>query len=98
MLFFKNKTEKRAEEKNSSDLLVSMLTGNTKITVETAMQVPAVSRCVDMIASAAAELPIKLYRKKLTGQLRKYKATGGLTFSTAIRETRSTLQICENYG
>lgn len=67
MLFFKNKTEKRAEEKNSSDLLVSMLTGNTKITVETAMQVPAVSRCVDMIASAAAELPIKLYRKKADG-------------------------------
>lgn len=67
MLFFKNKTEKRAEEKSSSDLLVSMLTGNTKITVETAMQVPAVSRCVDMIASAAAELPVKLYRKKADG-------------------------------
>lgn len=67
MIFFRNKTENRAVENSGSDLLVSMLTGSTRITVDTAMQVPAAARCVDMIASAAAALPLKLYRKNADG-------------------------------
>lgn len=75
-LFKRRKEEERAEEitfssdGEGSELLISALGGNTKLTVNTALQVPAVAHCVDMIASAIAMLPIKLYRKDKDGQVK----------------------------
>ena len=75
MGFFKRK-EERAEEitfssdGDGSELLISALGGNTKLTVNTALQVPAVAHCVDMIASAIAALPIKLYRREANGKVK----------------------------
>ena len=73
---FRHDKEERAEEISftsegeGSELLISALGGNTKLTVNTALQVPAVAHCVDMIASAIAALPIKLYRKETDGQVK----------------------------
>lgn len=75
-LFKRRKEEERAEEitfssdGEGSELLISALGGNTKLTVNTALQVPAVAHCVDMIASAIAALPIKLYRKEDNGKVK----------------------------
>ena len=44
--------------------LEELISGNTEMTVKLALQVPAVAWCVNMIASAAAMLPVKLYHKK----------------------------------
>ena len=47
---------------NNADVL-SALSGDEPVNVRTAMQIPMVSRCVNMIAGAVAMLPIKLYRR-----------------------------------
>ncbi len=46
-----------------AELLIAALGGSGKVTTETAMQIPAVARCVHMVAQAAAMLPVKMYRK-----------------------------------
>lgn len=51
---------KRAE---GAVTLEELITGNSTMTVKLALQVPAVAWCVNMIASAVAMLPVKLYRK-----------------------------------
>lgn len=60
--------EKRAEieftsEGKGAELLISALNGSSRVTADTAMQVPSIARCVNMIAGAVAMLPIKLYRR-----------------------------------
>lgn len=72
-IFGKKKAEERAEitftsEGEGSDLIISALGGGRKLTVATALEVPAVAHCVDMVASAVAALPIKLYRKDKDGK------------------------------
>ena len=48
----------------ASTLLSNYLRGDVDtMTVDIALQVPAVARCVDMIAGAVAQLPIKLYKR-----------------------------------
>lgn len=59
--------EERAEAKVSeggsgAELLAAALSG-CRVTADTAMQVPAVARCVNMIAGAVAMLPVRMYRK-----------------------------------
>lgn len=51
---------------NNADLLVAM-TGDEPVTVRTAMQIPMICRCINMIAGAAAMLPIRLYRRTKDG-------------------------------
>ena len=58
--------EKRSTE--GAVTLEQLLGGNEKLTVKIAMQVPAVAYCVEMIASAAAMLPVKLYIRKSDGE------------------------------
>lgn len=60
--------EKRSEI-NGAVTLEELLGGNIALTVKTAMQVPAVAYCVEMIAGAAAMLPVKLYVKKSDGEI-----------------------------
>lgn len=54
-------------EGRGAELLIAALGGTGKVTPETAMQIPAVSRCVHMVAQAAAMLPVKMYRKGENG-------------------------------
>ena len=83
-LFKRRKEEERAEEitfssdGEGSELLISALGGNTKLTVNTALQVPAVAHCVDIIASAIAALPIKLYRRESNGKVKEITDDGRL--------------------
>lgn len=65
-------SEERAEAKVSeggsgAELLAAALSG-CRVTADTAMQVPAVARCVNMIAGAVAMLPIRMYRKGEDGK------------------------------
>lgn len=64
--------EERAETKVSesgsgAELLAAVLSG-CRVTADTAMQVPAVARCVNMIAGAVAMLPVRMYRKGEDGK------------------------------
>lgn len=64
--------EERAEAKVSeggsgAELLAAALSG-CRVTADTAMQVPAVARCVNMIAGAVAMLPVRMYRKGEDGK------------------------------
>lgn len=63
--FDKFRREKRSTE--GAVTLEQLLGGNETLTVKIAMQVPAVAYCVEMIASAAAMLPVKLYVRKSGG-------------------------------
>ena len=70
MGLFDRFTSKRAEERAEGAVtLEALLTVNTEMTVTLALQVPAVAWCVNMIASAAAMLPVKLYHKKGVGEV-----------------------------
>lgn len=62
------KREKRSEPIGAVTL-EELLGGGNKLTVDIAMQVPAVAYCVEMIAGAAAMLPVKLYVKKPDGEI-----------------------------
>lgn len=62
------KREKRSEPIGAVTL-EELLGGGNKLTVDIAMQVPAVAYCVEMIAGAAAILPVKLYVKKPDGEI-----------------------------
>ena len=57
----------RREKRSGAVTLEQLLGGNETLTVKIAMQVPAVAYCVEMIASAAAMLPVKLYVRKSGG-------------------------------
>lgn len=62
----KETTEKRDMTIENSglaaDIMYAKLYGNS-VDTDLAMQIPSVSRCVNMIASAVAMLPVKMYRK-----------------------------------
>lgn len=51
---------------SNADVLVA-LTGDEPVTVKMAMEIPMISRCVNMIAGAVAMLPIRLYKRKADG-------------------------------
>ena len=51
---------------SNADVLVA-LTGEEPVTVRTAMQIPMIARCVNMIAGAVAMLPVRLYRRTADG-------------------------------
>ena len=50
----------------SADDHISALLGRLEITPETAMEIPAVSACVEFIGTCIASLPVKLYRENKT--------------------------------
>lgn len=49
----------------AADIMYSKLYGSS-VDCDTAMQIPSVARCVNMIASAVAMLPVKMYRREGT--------------------------------
>ena len=51
----------------NADVLVSLTGSEEPVTVKTAMQIPMICRCVNMIAGAVAMLPVKLYRRTENG-------------------------------
>ena len=61
------RAERVSESGSGAELLAAALS-SCRVTDDTAMQVPAVARCVNMIAGAVAMLPIKMYRKDENGK------------------------------
>lgn len=59
---------RRKEEKRSfEEMLLRAKLGGGEMTRERAMQIPAVSACVSLIANTAASVPIRLYKKDDNG-------------------------------
>lgn len=56
-------TQSEFSTTGNAELLTAYFGGKTNITADIAMQIPAIARCVDMIAGAVAMLPIKMYQK-----------------------------------
>ena len=68
-LFFRQKSEERAEETNEvnenavdESLLKAFLSSGTVLSRNEAMQIPAVSACVRLICDTVAMIPFKLYK------------------------------------
>lgn len=53
-----------SSDSTMSELLVAGFTFNSAVNPDTAMEIPAVAQCVNMISAAVASLPVKLYRKE----------------------------------
>lgn len=72
ILWFKKKQEQRAEpeseNKSGLDSLLSAFVGTTAITAKEALEIPAVSACVELISNTVAIIPIKLY-KEVAGEV-----------------------------
>lgn len=60
------KDEIRTEIVSADDNLLKLL--NVQTDIETALNIPAVSACIDFICNKVAELPIKLYKDNLNGK------------------------------
>ena len=56
----------RTTAENNVDVLVSLVE-QASVNADIAMQIPMINRCVNMIASAVAALPIRLYRETADG-------------------------------
>ena len=69
---FRNKNQERENEIRQSDdlILKSFLSENT-ISEREAMNIPAVSKCVNLIADTVSMIPIKLYKEENTDGKRK---------------------------
>lgn len=71
-MWFKKKQEQRAEpeseNKSGLDSLLSAFVGTTAITAKEALEIPAVSACVELISNTVAIIPIKLY-KEVAGEV-----------------------------
>lgn len=68
MGFFKRKPDIRADtgregKDQYEDALLRAFLGKTEITKETAMQIPTVASCIDLIAAIVAGTPIMLYKE-----------------------------------
>ena len=70
----------RREKRSGAVTLEQFFGGNTALTVEIAMQVPAVARCVGLVADAAAMIPVKLYVRKEGGEIEEIKDDPRLRF------------------
>ena len=69
---FRNKNQEQENEIRQSDelLLKSFLSEDT-ISEREAMNIPAVSRCVNLIADTVSMIPIKLYKEEFLNDKRK---------------------------
>lgn len=72
LFFNKRKEEVRADTVNPTDTveseaLLSALLGEEYVTRNTALQIPSVQNCINLIAGTISSLPIKLYKKENDG-------------------------------
>ena len=86
MGIFRRKKEKRAEGlvETEGSLLSALLGGGGLITKKEAMEIPAVSSCINLIADRLAVLPIKLYKRsgKKPEEVRNDKRVSLLNYDT----------------
>ena len=71
MNLFKVKKRNTESERSIDDVLLSAILSQDSISCEQALNIPAVARCVHLIAETVSMIPIKLYHEEVTDGKRK---------------------------
>lgn len=102
-LFRKNNREEMDETKVDDVLLKALLQGTT-VTRETALSIPAISGCVDLICNTFAMIPFKLYKETIEDGKKSTEEVIDNRVKLINEDTTDTLDgfqfkkaICEDY-
>lgn len=103
-LFKKEKREEVMNESKADDLLLRALLQGQKVDRETALSIPVISGCVDLICNTFAMIPFKLYRETIKDGKRATEEVADNRVKIINEETTDTLDgfqfkkaICEDY-
>lgn len=103
-IFTKNKREEVMDETQVDDVLLRALLQGNKVDRETALSLPAVSACVDLICNTFAMIPFKLYKETVKDGKRATEEVDDNRVRIINDDTTDTLDgyqfkkaICEDY-
>ena len=90
-LFKKEKREEVMNESKADDLLLRALLQGQKVDRETALSIPVISGCVDLICNTFAMIPFKLYRETIKDGKRATEEVADNRVKIINEETTDTL-------
>ena len=103
-IFKKEKRETIMDETQVDDLLLTALLRGGKVDRDTALSIPAVSACVDLICNTFAMIPFKLYKETITDGKRATEEVADDRTRIINEDTTDTLDgfqfkkaLCEDY-
>ena len=103
-IFRKEKRETTMDETQVDDLLLTALLKGGKIDRETALSIPTVSACVDLICNTFAMIPFKLYKETIKDGKRATEEVADDRTRLINEDTTDTLDgfqfkkaLCEDY-
>ena len=103
-LFSKNNREEVMDETKADDLLLRALLQGQTVDRNTALSIPVISGCVDLICNTFAMIPFKLYKETIENGKRSTEEVADNRFKIINEETTDTLDgfqfkkaICEDY-
>lgn len=103
-LFSKNKREEVMDETKVDDVLLKALLQGTTVTRETALSIPVISGCVDLICNTFAMIPFKLYKETIKDGKKSTEEVIDNRVKLINEDTTDTLDgfqfkkaICEDY-
>ena len=103
-LFSKNKREEVMDETQTDDLLLRALLQGQKVDRVTALSIPVISGCVDLICNTFAMIPFKLYKETVKDGKRATEEVTDNRVRLINEDTTDTLDgfqfkkaICEDY-
>ena len=103
-LFSKNKREEVMDETQADDLLLRALLQGQKVDRATALSIPVISGCVDLICNTFAMIPFKLYKETIEDGKRATEEVTDNRVNLINEDTTDTLDgfqfkkaICEDY-
>ena len=103
-IFKKNKRAEEMDETKVEDVLLKALLQSGNVDRETALSIPAVSACVDLICNTFAMIPFKLYKETITDGKRATEEIVDDRVRLINEDTTDTLDgfqfkkaICEDY-
>ena len=103
-LFSKNKREEVMDETQADDLLLRALLQGQKVDRVTALSIPVISGCVDLICNTFAMIPFKLYKETVKDGKRATEEVTDNRVKIINEDTTDTLDgfqfkkaICEDY-
>lgn len=91
MNLFKFKKRNTESERSIDDVLLSAILSQDSISCEQALNIPAVARCVNLIAETVSMIPIKLYREDITDGKRKTVEIADHRCDLLNEDTKDTL-------
>ena len=103
-LFSKNKREEVMDETQADDLLLRALLQGQTVDRETALSIPVISGCVELICNTFAMIPFKLYKETIKDGKRATEEVADNRVNVINEDTTDTLDgfqfkkaICEDY-